>query len=448
MNVVSLAFLLNAALPAGGSSLYNLVLSNDSPITTGAEGLVEARLTHRAGAQLVPRFHWDVPRPLSVVRRSEGELNSTLVVRSRAPGFYRLRAWVSRPECWRCPPLARGVTVLRVTDSVMGTVSLTQTNRSVTSLTNVYELATNTPTKISFILYDPSGYFNTASFRYSWHFGDGERAVTNDSSVFHVYPKAGVYQAHVDVLASLSHSRRKTGIFGATLSLLDPIKAIEIKSTDDKRTSDIHDFQLHINGSPPLQICWLLSQDCTPVVGHKCRPVHLEHSRNYNLSHSLASPGPYSLSVRAENNVSTFQTCYRVTSWQSGIHQVWFIVLSVTLFTVLLLVVLSTMVRNHRPRKNFVEVADFDFCPSKGKLVHEKRARPGKIASPCCGTGLTLGRESQSHGTREAHSLLRFSGSPPQDYRTWESCSAAPGTGRSPCYDNSAHLHSASGNTG
>ncbi|XP_062913585.1 transmembrane protein 130 [Mobula hypostoma] len=445
MNVVSLVFLLNAAVPAGGSSLYSLVLSNDSPITTGAEGLVEARLINRAGTQLSPRslaFHWDLRRPLSVVRRSEGALNSTLVVRSRAPGFYRLRAWVSRAECRRCPSLARGATVLHVTDSVMGTVSLTQTNRSVTSLTNGYELATNTRTKISFILYDPSGYFNTASFHYRWHFGDGERAVTNDSNVFHVYSKAGVYQAHVDVFASLSRSRRKTGIFGATLSLLDSIKAIEIERADDKRASDVHDFQLHVNGSPPLQICWLLSQDCAPVVVRKCRPVRLEHSRNYNLSYSTASPGPYSLSVRAENSVSSFQTCYRVTSWQSGVDHVWFIVLSVTLFTVVLLVTLSTMVRNHRPRKDFVEVADFDFCPSEGKLAQERRAWLGKTSSPCYGSGL-----SQSHGTGETHALLRYSGSLLQGYRTWERWSAAPGTGRSPSTSN-AHSHSTSGNMG
>ncbi|XP_072125214.1 transmembrane protein 130 isoform X3 [Mobula birostris] len=327
-------------------------------------------------------------------------------------------------------------------DSVMGTVSLTQTNRSVTSLTNGYELATNTPTKISFILYDPSGYFSTALFHYCWHFGDGERAVTNDSNVFHVYSKAGVYQAHVDIFASLSRTRRKIGIFGATLSLLDPIKAIEIERADDKRASDVHDFQLHVNGSPPLQICWLLSQDCAPVVGRKCRPVRLEHSRNYNLSYSAASPGPYSLSVRAENSVSSFQTCYRVTSWQSGVDQVWFIVLSVTLFTVVLLVTLSTMVRNYRPRKDSVEVADFDFCPSEGKLAQERRAWLGKTSSPCYGSGL-----SQSHGTSEAHALLRYSGSLLQGYRTWERWSAAPGTGRSPSTSN-AHSHSASGNMG
>ncbi|XP_072125215.1 transmembrane protein 130 isoform X4 [Mobula birostris] len=271
---------------------------------------------------------------------------------------------------------------------------------------------------------------------------DGERAVTNDSNVFHVYSKAGVYQAHVDIFASLSRTRRKIGIFGATLSLLDPIKAIEIERADDKRASDVHDFQLHVNGSPPLQICWLLSQDCAPVVGRKCRPVRLEHSRNYNLSYSAASPGPYSLSVRAENSVSSFQTCYRVTSWQSGVDQVWFIVLSVTLFTVVLLVTLSTMVRNYRPRKDSVEVADFDFCPSEGKLAQERRAWLGKTSSPCYGSGL-----SQSHGTSEAHALLRYSGSLLQGYRTWERWSAAPGTGRSPSTSN-AHSHSASGNMG
>ncbi|XP_051878038.1 transmembrane protein 130 [Pristis pectinata] len=449
MTAGALLLLLNAAALGGASSPYNLVLINDSPITTGAQGLVEARLVSRAGGFLSPNslaFHWDLRRPLSVVRRSEGALSCSLTVRSRSPGVYKLRAWVSRADCWGCPPLAHGSTTLHVTDSVMGTLSLTQLNESVTSSTNGYELATKTPTKISFLLYDPSGYFNTSLFHYSWHFGDGEKTITNDSYTFHVYPKAGIYQAHVDVFVFLSHSRRKTGVFGVTLSLLDSIKSIEVKSTDNLHASGIHDLHLHVNGSPPLKICWLLSQNCIPVVGHKCRPVQLDRSQDYNLSCTLGPPEPYTLNVRAENSVSALQTCYRITSWKSGIHPVWFIIPSVTLFTVVLLFILSTTMRSRRSLKDLVEVADFDFSTVGEKLVQERRTLSGKSFPSCCSSGLSLGSKSHSHSAREAHSLLKFSCTLPQDYHTWERHSVAPGTDRPPGYNNNVHLHSSSSN--
>eukprot|EP00061_Rhincodon_typus_P014070 g40866.t1 len=178
MTSLELLLLLNTAVLSGMCWQYELVLSNDGPITTGAHGTVEARLVPKPGSrqeQLEPQpytFHWNVESPLAIVRSSEQELTSSITVHSLAPKLYALRAWVTRSGCSWCPPLAHGSIKLLVTDFVVGTLSLKQPNGSITFSRKEYELATNIPTQISFILYDPSDYFDTASFRYFWYFGD------------------------------------------------------------------------------------------------------------------------------------------------------------------------------------------------------------------------------------------------------------------------------------
>ncbi|XP_078274666.1 transmembrane protein 130 [Rhinoraja longicauda] len=418
-----LLLLMNAAaIAAAESAQYFLFASNNGPITTGARGSVEARLVPGAGMEtafLAPdslSFHWEVQRPLSVVRRWRGEMSSSLMVRSPVPGVYRLRAWVRREGCLRCLPLAHTATTLHVTDSVIGNLSLTQLNRSVTSSNTGYELATNAPTKISFILYDPSRYLSTSCFRFRWHFGDGERRITNDSYAFHIYPRAGIYQAHVEVSVYLRHSQRKSGTFGATLNLLDAINTIEVKNADNEHPKDIMDFHLHVNGSPPLTICWSVSPNCIRAVGHACHTVLLERSQDCHVRCPMSDAEPYTLNVRAENGVSSLQTCYKIKPWHKGIHPVWFIIPGVTLFTIVLLIILSPTVRNSRSQKDLVEVADFDFSPSG---VKSSRWGPREVFPLCCGPSQSLARQSHSRTTMEGHSLLRCSAPPPLDYRTW-----------------------------
>ncbi|XP_067912989.1 transmembrane protein 130 [Heterodontus francisci] len=425
--------LLNTAVLSGSCSQYDLVLSNDGPISTGAQGTVEAKLLSRAGSrpdtvQAHPYiFHWDLQYPLAIVRKSEQELSCSITVRSLTPNVYALHAWVTQKWCSWCPPIAHGSTKLLVTDTVVGTLSLTQPNGSIISTSKEYELATKTPTKISFILYDPSDYFNTDSFRYFWQFGDGERMVTNESYTLHTYPTPGIYQLHVDVLAHLNHSQQKTGVYGASLRLLDTIKKIEVKSIEESYTDHRMDFYLYINGSPPLQMCWLISRNCVPVLDPRCHPVELLRSSVYNLSYTFTELGPYTFNVRAENSVSTLQACYKITTWQSGTHPVWFIVPCVTVFTIILLFILSSAMRKGSARKDLVEVADFDFSPVADKPVKEARVLSRRTIRICCIPCLPAEDELRSLSGREIHSLLKNSHTQLQDYsQRPEMCSFSP----------------------
>ncbi|XP_048408609.1 transmembrane protein 130 isoform X2 [Stegostoma tigrinum] len=433
MTSLELLLLLNTAVLSGMCWQYELLLSNNGPITTGARGTVEARLVPKPGSrqeQLEPQpytFHWNVESPLAIVRSSEQEFNSSITVRSLAPKLYALRAWVTRTDCSWCPPLAHGSIKLLVTDSVVGTLSLKQPNGSITFSRKEYELATNIPTQISFILYDPSDYFDTASFRYFWYFGDGERMVTNKSYALHIYPTPGTYQLHLDVLAYLNHSQQRTGVYGASLSLLDTIKKIEVMSVDDIHADHKKNFYIYVNGSPPLDVCWLVSRSCIAVIDHSCDLIELPSSTVSNVSYTFRDLGPYTFNVRAKNSVSTLQACYKITTWKNGIHPVWFIVPCVTLFTIILLFVLSIAMRKGSARKDSIEVADFDFSPMSDKSVTEAWAPSRGTVHLCC---IPCGRqkhESHSLSRREAHSLLKFSHTQIQAYsQRPEICSSSP----------------------
>ncbi|GCC28051.1 hypothetical protein chiPu_0006477 [Chiloscyllium punctatum] len=433
MTSLELLLLLNTAVLSGMCLQYELVLSNDGPITTGAQGTVEARLVPKPGSkqeQLESQhysFHWNVENPLAIVQSSEQELISSITVHSLAPKLYTVSAWVTRRGCSWCPQLAHGSTELLVTDFVVGTLSLKQPNSSTTFSRKGYELATKTPTQISFILYDPSDYFDTASFRYFWYFGDGERMVTNKSYTLHIYPTPGTYQLHVDVLANLNDSQQRTGIYGASLNLQDKIKNIEVKSLDDIHADHRKTFYIYVNGSPPLKICWLVSRSCVSVIDHSCDLMELPSSTVSNVSYTFRDLGPYTFNVKAENSVSSLQACYKITTWKSGIHPVWFIVPCVTLFTIILLFVLSIIMRKGSAQKDSIEVADFDFSPMSDKSVKEAWAPSRGTVHLCCISCGHRKHKSRSLSRREVHSLLKFSHTQIQAYSQGPGmCSSSP----------------------
>ncbi|XP_007891750.2 transmembrane protein 130 [Callorhinchus milii] len=412
-----LAIGLNQASASANRLNYFLKVTTDGPITSGAQATISARLMVRNGSQMHPaqpnafHFHWKLQHTLSIKWRSED--SSSISVLAPLANIYDLQVWVTHADCWICLPVAIGFATLHVTDSVVGHVSLMQSNSSIDPEAGSYQLATNTSTKISFILYDPSNYFSTASFLYIWRFGDGSKMVTNESYVSYIFHTRGVYHLRVEVLAHLNAFQRKNGVYTATLNLLDPVRAIEITSNQDNRVDHRMDFLLYINGSPPLSLCWLISPDCIPDPGHECHSVSLKRTSHYNLSYTSSEPGPYTLSVRAQNDISAFHTCYTVNTWQTGVHQVWFIIPCIALLTLILIFILSVTIRNSSGQKDLVEVADFDFSPATTKQAAADRAPPRSRDQPWCCFPTA---DEEDEGEKEDQPLLKPTRPAPPNY--------------------------------
>lgn len=95
---------------------YGLEITNNGPITTGAQATVHASLSMKndSVASNLYHFNW-IYAPLILIEKSEWRFNSVINVTGEFPGTFPVSVWVTHRNCWLCRPVARNVTVLQIT---------------------------------------------------------------------------------------------------------------------------------------------------------------------------------------------------------------------------------------------------------------------------------------------------------------------------------------------
>ncbi|XP_064414903.1 transmembrane protein 130 [Latimeria chalumnae] len=458
------------SLNLGNAALYyTLEVKNNGPITTGAQATITASLSITNGSVVFPadpklyHFHWTYTY-LKLTKKSDEEFNSSITVHSEVSGNYSISVWANKTIWNKFPEEATEATTIsgfkRQFDiflekegverygSVVGHLLIAQPVNSSTILRHGPELSTDTLTTVSFILYDPSNYFSSASFTYSWDFGDGKRILTNESSVYHNYSSPEKCRLQVEVLAEVEHNRnskhgnkkvQKKGFYSASLNLLagaaysydkhenvasqahytteaagdnrmesyvangekndsypivsDAVTSIEVKGPTSIKTQQTLTLAIAVNGSPPLTLCWLIvAFEWTSGETEKCHQVVLNET-HYNLSYSFNASGKYFLSVNAKNDISMLQAYHDITVWQNNTNPLLFILPCTLFILVLLAFIIFTTFRTSMHHKDLVEVADFDFSPTteKGTLQPaDTRTNPVMV---CC--SFCIGHQNQ-----------------------------------------------------
>ncbi|XP_008948543.1 PREDICTED: transmembrane protein 130 [Merops nubicus] len=352
-------------------------------------------------------FNW-IYAPLILIEKSEQQFNSVINVTSEFPGTFPVSVWVTHKDCWLCRPVARNVTLLQITEFITGNLTIAQIEDS-RFVTHGSSFSTGAVTRISFSLHDPSHYFKAASFVYNWDFGDGVYQITKEPFVYYNCSTMGNRTVHLKVIAeweqmgSIIHDRetlQKTGDFTTALELLDAVKSINVVGSRETHVMENLSLSLHINGTPPLALCWLIKAECVPLEGEKCHLVVVNGSC-YHLSHTFSDAGQYCLSVRVEKGVMMLQTYHEIKVWPAGIQPASFVLLCITLVSVVVGLVLYTTFRSNTQQKDLVEVADFDFLPLSDKSL-SSRSEPscGRV---CC---RSFFRQSPQEAARESHELL------------------------------------------
>ncbi|XP_071427242.1 transmembrane protein 130 [Pithys albifrons albifrons] len=388
---------------------YGLEITNNGPITTGAQATVQATLSMKNENITSDLYHFNwIYAPLILIEKSEQQLSSVIYVTGEFPGIFPVSVWVTHRNCWMCRPVARNVTVLRVTEFITGNLTIAQIEDS-RVVTQGSSPSTGAVTRISFCLHDPSHYFKSASFVYNWDFGDGVYQITKEPFVYCNCSSLGNRTVHLKVVAeweqlgSIIHEReimQKTGDFTTALELLDAVKSINVVGSRETHVMENLNLSLHINGTPPLALCWLIKSECIPLEGDKCHLVEISGSC-YNLSHTFRDAGQYCLSIRVENGVTMLQTYHGIKVWPTGIHPAFFVLLCIALVSVLLLLVLYMTFRSNTQQKDLVEVADFDFSPlSDGHLPNHSESGCGQA---CCRSCFL---QSPNEASRENYELL------------------------------------------
>ncbi|NWQ88366.1 TM130 protein, partial [Burhinus bistriatus] len=398
---------------------YGLEVTNNGPITTGAQATVHASLSMKndSVASNLYHFNW-IYAPLILIEKSEQRFNSVINVTGEFPGTFPISVWVTHRNCWLCRPVARNVTVLQITEFITGNLTIAQIEDS-RFITRGSSSSTGTVTRISFCLHDPSHYFKSASFVYNWDFGDGVYQITKEPFVYYNCSTTGNRTVHLKVIAELEqigsiiHERetvQKTGDFTTALELLDAVKSIHVVGSRETHVMENLSLSLHINGTPPLALCWLIKPECIPLDGEKCHLVAINGSC-YNLSHTFRDAGQYCLSVRVETGATALQSYHRIQVRPAGIHPAFFVLLCLALVSAMLGLVLYTTFRSNTQQKDLVEVADFDFSPLSDKnLSSHSESGCGQV---CCRSCFLW---SSQEAAKESHELLRSFYKPVKTY--------------------------------
>ncbi|KAM5151826.1 LOW QUALITY PROTEIN: transmembrane protein 130 [Mantella aurantiaca] len=359
---------------ASATQSYFLKMTSDGPITSGALATVNACLeVSKDGTILIdnPRlynFHW-IYSPLLLSQHMESDTSSVITLQCNTPGTYLVSVGVTEKSCPSCEPIAKNTIQLQVTKDIVGHFTAIQPQANGTSLRNVTFLATNNTVKLLFFIQDPSYFFKSAEFSYTWDFGDSTTVTTSEPFVYYNYSTPGNYSSSLQVTALLHKSiwrlQKKTGHFKDTLIVQDIIRNITIAGPSETNTEQNFSLSLHFLGSPPLAVCWLMKSDCVSLDGGDCRPVVINDTA-YTIKHKFKTAGRYCLSVKAQNEVSMLVThgCIFVNS--TGVHPLWFILSICALIVFVIgyfLYTVSKAGRHNTHSKALLEAADFDFSP-------------------------------------------------------------------------------------
>ncbi|XP_069838114.1 transmembrane protein 130 [Dendropsophus ebraccatus] len=427
--ILCFLFLTAAVSSTSGYESYFLMVSSDGPITSGAQATVNASLLIANGSTSLiadPRlyqFHWSYS-PLLLTHRSQKESSSAITLQSESPGSFLISAWVTERRCPTCEPIARNTTQLQVTREIVGRLTASQVDSNGTHLGDGFFLATNSSVTLSFLIHDPSNFFESATFTYRWTLDDRTTVSTSDPFVLHNYSSPGNFKVSLHVTAYLHdakyqrHSGKKTGEFTAVLTLQDVISSITIAGPRETTAGQRVNMSLHVIGSPPLTVCWLIKSDCVSLDGEECHPVVINDTTSI-IRHRFTSPGRYCLSVKAENKVSKLLGHQSLSVTSTGIHPVWFVLPCCTFIAIAVGFIFYTLFRagSHSPhQKSLVEVADFDFSPVNEKYEALPEYKENPSGHLCCSycTADSSSEEGEQRG--ETQPLLHSSATPLRSY--------------------------------
>nr|DBA19496.1 TPA: hypothetical protein GDO54_015327 [Pyxicephalus adspersus] len=403
-------------------------MTSDGPITSGALATVNASLgISNDGMILIvdPRlyhFHW-IYSPLLLSQRTENDTSSAITLRCNTPGTYQVSVWVTERSCPSCEPIARNTTELQVTKDIVGYFTAIQPQANGTSLENGTFLATNRTVKLQFFIQDPSYFFKSAEFSYTWNFGDRTTMRTTEPIIYHSYSIPGNYSATLQVTARLHNSHhewpllKKNGHFKDFLILQDIIRNITIAGPSEANTGQNFSISLQFFGSPPLAVCWLMKSDCVSLDGDECHPVVINET-TYNITHVFKTAGRYCLSIKAQNKISMLVTHDSITVNSTGVHPLWFVLPCCAFIVIAVGFIFYTLfkIANHNSHpKSMVEVADFDFSPvtDKYERLPEYKESP---AGTCCTYCRNDRAEEESEEEAETRPLLHTLSSSTRSY--------------------------------
>nr|XP_061807342.1 transmembrane protein 130-like [Nerophis lumbriciformis] len=195
-------------------------------------------------------------------------------------------------------------------ENIAGKLIFYQMDGNATYVRDTGELATDIPTETMFELSDPHQNFSMANFSYTWDLGNGEVIEGTEPVVRYHYALSGNYTLRLKIGVSVTeYSPPLTGMYSKNIQVLDAIKSIELKGPSDFEVSQTTGLSFHMDGSPPMWVCWSFLPNCVPDTTGGCTLTMLYENTLW-LNHTFTSAGVHCLDISVRNDISKLETSF------------------------------------------------------------------------------------------------------------------------------------------
>ncbi|XP_065098615.1 transmembrane protein 130 isoform X2 [Paramisgurnus dabryanus] len=195
------------------------------------------------------------------------------------------------------------------------------------------DLATYVPTLVTFELSDPRHNLQSVAFTYTWGLGNGQVFEGPDPFVQCRYTTPGNYTFKLSIG---SNTTKQSGLYSIDLHVLDAIRSIELRGPLIYNVDQSSSLSFHVEGSPPVWICWRVLSDCLSSSPTSCNLIRL-YKNVFNLNYTFTSVGTYCLEVNVTNDISNLQTSYNIYVQNSHVNHLIFILPSAALIVATLI---------------------------------------------------------------------------------------------------------------
>ncbi|GLD57594.1 transmembrane protein 130 [Lates japonicus] len=209
-------------------------------------------------------------------------------------------------------PLGVAETTDPLTDleNIAGKLVFYQMDGNATYVRDTGELASDVPTETMFELFDPQRNFSSAKFTYTWDLGNGEVIQGTEPVVRYHYSESGNYTLRLKVGVNVTKSAPPiTGVYSTDVQVLDAIKKIELTGPSDYEVSQDTSLAFHVDGSPPMWVCWRFLTNCVPDITGGCTLTML-YENTLRLNYTFTSTGVHCLDISVRNDISKLQTSF------------------------------------------------------------------------------------------------------------------------------------------
>uniref|UniRef100_A0A3P8RSW2 Transmembrane protein 130 n=3 Tax=Amphiprion TaxID=80969 RepID=A0A3P8RSW2_AMPPE len=172
------------------------------------------------------------------------------------------------------------------------------------------ELASDIPTETMFELFDPQKNYSSAKLTYTWDLGNGEVIQGTEPVVRYHYSTSGNYTLRLKVGVDVTkYAPAITGVYSMDVQVLDAIKHIELRGPSDYEVSQNTSLAFHVDGSPPMWVCWRFLPNCEPDPMGGCTLTML-YENTLRLNHTFTSTGVHCLDISVRNDISKLQSSF------------------------------------------------------------------------------------------------------------------------------------------